>query len=100
MQTNTRVLSIYLDHPKVGCGWRRFLVVKEGKKYATVICLENAEPLKLDMKELCSGKPIEFKPRRVEKRLRATARIYAREDSWAVKDAIKALKALPARVAA
>lgn len=92
-----KVISLYLDHPTVGCGWRQYLVLEVGRKFARLICTENAEPMKIDATLLRSAKAVEFKPRRLAKRLRHVALTYHREDSWALKRARRLLAAMPAR---
>lgn len=89
-------LTLYLDHPKVGCGYRRFLVLKKGRVEAKLLCVETAESLSLPVGLLQGGTPETYKPRRLIKRIKATARTYHREDSWAVKNAVKLLKSAPA----
>lgn len=90
-------VRLYLDHPKVGCGWRSYLVVDVGRVWAKVICTENAEPLKIPVTDLAHGKIEDFKPRRLAKRLKANALTYHREDSWALKVARRMLADMPAR---
>lgn len=87
-----QIISLYLDHPKVGCGWRRYLVLQQGRIHARIICMENAEALKIPATTLATGKIEPFQRTRAVKRLRATARTYGREDSWAVKLACRLLR--------
>lgn len=90
-----RAISLYLDHPKVGCGWRSYLVLKEGRKWATLLCTETAEDLRLPLADLKAGRPLVIKPSRCARRLRETARTYGLEKTAAVRDALRLLKARP-----
>lgn len=85
-------LSLYLDHPKVGCGWRAYLVLKEGRKHARILCTETAEAFTVPVLTLKSGRPMPLKPSRCARRLRDTARAYGMEKTSAVRDALRLLK--------
>jgi hypothetical protein len=91
------VVRLYLDHPKVGCGWRGYVVVQVGRVWAKLVCIENAEPLKVPVGQIAHARPMEFKPRRLARRIKANAITYHREDSGSVKVARKMLNDMPAR---
>lgn len=86
-------LRLYLDHPKVGCGWRAYLVLKVGRIHARVICTESADAITIPKTELAHGRPLPLKPTRAARMLRAVARTYGQEDTGAVKDALAQLRA-------
>ncbi len=86
-------LSMYLDQPKVGSGWRHYLVLKQGRLHARILCVENAQALKVSVAELSHGKPETFKARKLAKRIRTNARTYHKEDSLGVKEAVTLLRA-------
>lgn len=90
---SVQYVTLYLDHPKVGCGYRRFLVLKVGRKEVRLLCVESAESLKVPVADLKFAKPEAFKPRRLAKRISNTARTYNRRDSWAVKEGLALLRA-------
>lgn len=96
------LLSLHLNNNKVGSGWRNFLVIEitPRSKQAKLICTDNALPITVPASELAHGKLLEFRPRRLAKNLKHTALTYHREDSYALKKAIKVLAAMPARVSA
>lgn len=85
-------LSLYLDHAKVGCGWRGYLVLKVGRIHARVICAETAESFSIPKKDLAHGRPLPLKRTRALRRLRDVARTYGMEDSRGVKDALAMLR--------
>lgn len=76
-------LSLYLDHPKVGCGWRAYLVLKEGHKWTRLFCTETAEALTLPRKDadklIKEGTVLALKPTRLAKRIRSVAEAYGVE---------------------
>lgn len=88
-----QVLSLYLDNTRVGMGWRNFFVydVTPRSKIAKLICTENALPITVPAAVLATGKVQAFKPRRLAKDLKHRAITYHREDSYALKKAIKVL---------
>ena len=94
-----QLLSLYLTNNKVGCGWRNYLVVEitPRSKQAKLICTDNALPITVPAAELAGGKVLDFRPRRLAKSLKHTALTYHREDSYALKKAIKVLAAMPAK---
>jgi hypothetical protein len=88
-------LSLYLDHPKVGCGWRSYLILKEGRKWTRLLCTETAEAMTLSRKDadklIKEGKPLVLKPTRLAKRIRAVAKTY-NIDTQDIKAALTLLK--------
>lgn len=80
-QASLQHFQIWLDDARLGCGWRAFLLLREGHKYATLLCTENAEPLTIPLVEwhTLKRKPLELRPRRLAKRLRALGQTYSRE---------------------
>lgn len=89
-----RYLSLYLDHPKVGCGWRSYLVVKEGRIHARLVYAATGESLTVPKTAITHGRDLPLKPTRMAKRLRAVARTYGLEDSRGVKDALAMLRSV------
>ncbi len=88
----TEYLNLYLDHPKTGYGWRNYLVLKRGRIHARLLCTENAEALTVPVADLAHGRAVPLKPRKLAKRIRATAQTYARIDSAGVKLACSILR--------
>lgn len=85
-----RALSLYLDDNP---GWRRYLVLTEGRLWVNLISLEDAASYRIlrNSGEYC-GIEERLQPRRMSKRLRAVAKTYGRQDSAAVKRALELLK--------
>lgn len=91
MQPETKLISLYLDHPKVGCGWRRYVVLTVGPKWARLVSAETAEAIRIPAKELATGRPLPIKPTRAARRLRDVAKTYG-EDTSAVREAMAVLR--------
>lgn len=85
-------VRLYIDHPRVGCGFRAFLVLRTGRIWAHLICTETAEAVKVPVGDLRWAKPMPLKPTRLARRLRAVAKDYSVETE-ALKEAIALLKA-------
>lgn len=89
-------LRLWIDHPKVGCGWRSYLVVREGRKWTRLLCTETAESLMLSEGEWAPIKnrsvQLPFKRTRVARRLREVAKTYGHADARVVKDALAMLR--------
>lgn len=85
-------ISLYLDHPKVGCGWRPYIVLKSGRLWASLLATETAERIKIPVGLLKTGRPLPVKRTRMARRLREVARTYGEQDSVAVKDALAVLR--------
>jgi hypothetical protein len=85
-------LELYLDDAAVGCGWRRYLVVRLGPKWVRLVCTENAEPVTVARKNFLP-RPLELKPTRLLRRLRAIAADYGKSDDQTVKLALGILRA-------
>jgi len=83
-----RHISLYLDKP---CGWRSYLVIKEGRKLALLISTENADSFKVPIAILSTSRPLPFKKTRAARHLRALARTYG-VDSVALKEALAQLR--------
>ena len=91
--TTPQYLNLYLDHAKVGCGWRAYVLIRVGRKWARLVCTETAETLSIEVKELRGARPLPFKRTRLARRLRQVARDYGQEQSAGVRQAIAMLKA-------
>ncbi len=86
-----RALNLYLV---AAPGWRRYLVIQSGKTKARLVSLETAEAFTVTSLAVAVEPKLEIQlqPRRMSKRLRAVAKTYGREDTAAVKLALKLLK--------
>ena len=85
-----------MDHPKVGCGWRRWVAI-ERRKWVSLVLVSTGEHIRMSRGEFTQMKrkhvcPI--KPSRTLRRLRQNAKTFGNE-SAAVKEAIAALRACP-----
>jgi len=88
-----RAMNLYLDdHP----GWRRYLVLSEGRVWVKLLSLEDASSFRVPTRTWLSwvlhDREIPLQPRRMVKSLRAIAKTYGRSGSASVKMAIKLLK--------
>lgn len=86
-----RKISLYLDHPKVGCGWRSYLVLTVGPKWVRLLSTETAETIKVPASELRFAREEKIKPSRALRRLRKVAATYG-VDTEAVKEALSGLR--------
>lgn len=82
-------LNLYLDNP---CGWRRYIVVQVGRKWARLVSTENAETFKVPLAILATGRPVQIKPTRAARRLRTVAKCFGQEDHSLVKEALSGLR--------
>lgn len=77
-------------------GWRNYLTISEGRKWVRLICTEDAKPVKLPKAQYADiarcAKPLQVKPSRLARRLRAIAKDYGLEKTSAVADALAMLK--------
>lgn len=70
-------IELYLDHHTVGAGYRRFTVVKLGRKWATLLYLPTLTALDLTIDELHRNPSlvhVESDPRTLRRLIRATLR--------------------------
>lgn len=84
-------VELWLDHPAVGCGWRRYLVLRAGPKWVRLICTETAEALTIPRKHY-KPRPVPLKRTRVARRLRKTAITFGLSSSSAVRAALAILR--------
>lgn len=86
-------MRLYLDEP---CGWRPYLIVRVGRRWAHLLNLEDASTHKCAISFLLSGQPMQIKPTRVARRLRAVARTFdranGRDHGAMVKEALRLLR--------
>lgn len=87
-----RQVRLYLDHPRVGCGWRQYLVLTVGPKWARVINIESAETIKIPAAELRHAKDMPLKPARAARLLRTVAKTYGRDTLNATREALAELR--------
>lgn len=89
-----RTVKMWLDHDKLGCGWRDFVVL-EGRKWATLIVVGSGEHARMTMTDpvfvLRIHKSIEIDRERTRKRLRRNAKVFGTEDAT-IKEALELLK--------
>lgn len=86
-----RLISLYLDHSKVGCGWREYLVLKEGPKWTKLISTATADAITIPSTEMKWARDVPLKKTRAARRLRAVAKTYG-VDSVALKEALSGLR--------
>lgn len=86
-----RYIRLYVDHPKIGCGFRAFLVVKTGRIWAHLVSTDTAEAIKVPVGDLKWAKPLTFHPRRRLNRLRRVAKEYGIETEG-LKDTMRSLR--------
>lgn len=84
-------IQLYLDNP---CGWHTYLVVKEGRRLARVICTEDGAAYTISKDVLRCGRALPGRrPRWIARRLRAAAKAFG-NDSKTLKLALAQLRAL------
>jgi putative component of toxin-antitoxin plasmid stabilization module len=86
-----RKVSLYLDHPKVGCGWRIYLVAKEGRKWVKLIAIGTAETVTVPAEVMKTARELKLKPTATARRLRRVATTYG-VDTATVKEALSGLR--------
>lgn len=87
--------SLNIDHEKVGCGWRSYLVLTIGRKWVRLLSTDNAAALTISLLEyneaLKTARPMVLKRTRLAKHIREAARAFT-VDSNAVDDALAFLR--------
>lgn len=86
--------SLYLDNPKVGCGWRLYLITAMGPKWVRTVCTETAEAVAIPRASFDTMKkqPMKLVRTRAARRLRDVAKSYGLIDSPAVRVALALLR--------
>lgn len=69
-------IRLYVDHPKIGCGFRPFLVLKTGRVWAHLLATETAETIKIPVADLKWAKPLPLKSGRLARRLKLVDRDF------------------------
>lgn len=69
-----RFINLYLDHAKVGCGWRPCFVVKEGKVKTRLFFPADCQSIEVPHAELRKAKDITIPNRRAAAKVAATIR--------------------------
>ena len=86
----------WLDNARVGCGWRNFLILRQGRKLAWLLCTETADsiviPLTALKDALRNARPLPLVPTRLARRLRALGKTHAKENSRALRYALSRLR--------
>lgn len=71
-------IDLWIDHPKIGCGRRHFLVLKEGRTLVKLLSTGTMETITVPKAILARAIPVTIKPSRLARRMRATAETYDR----------------------
>lgn len=89
-------LRLYLNHPP---GLRAYLVLRSGRRWVRLFLCERAAVITLPRPEadliFKSARPIEFKPTRLARRIKAVAKAYHAEDRAGVREALALLRKPP-----
>jgi hypothetical protein len=95
-----RYVELYLDHPKIGCGMRRFFVIKEGKHTARLFYPPTSTSLDVKLDVLAGARDIELPTRRhsahvaadIRDNYKARKRLHLIVNGTDAKAAIEALR--------
>lgn len=89
----SKYIRLYIDHPRIGSGFRNVLVLAQGPKWARLLITATGEHIKVPAADLKFATPLPFKliPTRAAKRLRNVAKTYGVETE-AIKDGLAILK--------
>lgn len=92
-------VEMYLDHAKVGCGWRRFLVLRAGRKHVRLLYPSTLVQFTIGRDEYVAAHPVpvaDTTPRRLAERLAAIRHSHRRLElpypKLTVRKAIAALR--------
>lgn len=86
-----RYIRLYVDHPRIGCGFRDWLVIRTGRVWAHLVSCDTAEIIKVPVGDLRFAKDLPVKANRRIKRLREVAKTYG-QDTEQFKEALGLLK--------
>ena len=83
LEKDAMIFKLWMDDPRVGLGWRHFLVLSRGRKWVRLLAISSFDTLKLSIEKFDSYRltPISFPRARLLKRLRVNAAIYHASDS-------------------
>jgi hypothetical protein len=69
-----RYIEVYLDHPKVGCGYRRFFITHEGRIKTRLFNPSDCQSVEVPHAELRKAKEISIPNRRAAAKVAAVIR--------------------------
>lgn len=86
-------IRAWIDHPRIGCGFREFVVAKIGPKWVHLITAATGEHIEITRSEYDSLKPTElrYRPGRLASRLRRNAEAFG-QDTLLLKGALADLR--------
>lgn len=90
-----QVVWLWIDHPKCGCGSRRWVAI-EGRKWVQLVMTATGEHIRIGLEEFRRFKRPDLTAdhRRIATRLKRNAATFGNE-TVAVKEAIAALRSAP-----
>lgn len=93
LSSSPNYVSLWIDHPAVGCGWRTYVVVYRGRIRMRLVCVATMEAINLTRVEFEAAQPKQplFYRSRLEARMRANAADFAASKS-VLQKAITAIK--------
>lgn len=85
------IVLLWIDHAKIGCGSREFLVLKSGRKWVSLLALATLDRIKIKKAEFdaAKAKPLPYSKARLIRRIRTNALTYGASKAI-VRDAITA----------
>jgi len=78
MMTASTYVRLYVDHPKVGCGWRGFVVVKRGHKLAHLLYPPTLAAITVPINDLAAAEAPPVNPGKLAARIKRTRRARKR----------------------
>lgn len=74
------LVQMWLDHQRVGCGYRHFLVLKEGHKWTRLVCVGGFVSFTIPTAQYRAAKPepVKMSRTRLIRRIRDEAKTYGK----------------------
>lgn len=69
-KANPIFVQLWLDHPAIGCGYRRFLILQRGRKWAKIFDPFTLCAASIPIAELAAATPVELKARSLAARIK------------------------------
>ncbi len=90
------LFEAYIDHQRIGCGYRQFLLLKSGPKWTRVLVVGDMTILKLPTSRWRAARPtpVAVKPSRLRARVKENGRVYRARPSL-IREALTAARSAP-----
>lgn len=74
IMANDIYVRLYIDHARIGCGFRNYLILSRGHRWARLFYIPTLTVVTIPVGVLALGVPIRHKPRRLIGRIRERQR--------------------------